>query len=78
MLLTCARVSHMAAVESWQAAFTAPPTGVVQASQTLAASTVAASRHTDVNVPVTVAGRAASVPSWVTIETLLTHVTAST
>lgn len=31
LFLTCARVGHMAAVESWQADLTALPPGVVQA-----------------------------------------------
>lgn len=82
VVLTSAGVGRSAVVETSHAGLTAPPPRVVHTLQTFAAAAIAASRHADVNVAVTSAGPAGSAhtgaPCRVSIETLLTDVTART
>lgn len=82
VVLTSAGVGRSAAVETRSAGLAAPPPRVVHTLQTFAAAAVAASRHAGVDVAVTSAGPAGSAhagaPRRVTVETLLTDVTAGT
>lgn len=75
-VLTFAGVAGSAVVETSHTVLTAPALRVVQTLQTFAAGAVAASRHADVDVTVTLAGPAAS--GRVRVETFLTDVTAAT
>lgn len=69
-------------VETSHTDLTALSPRVVQTLQTFAAAAIAASRHADVNVAVTLAGPAGSLhtgaPCRVAVKTLLTDVTART
>lgn len=76
VVLTFAGVGGAAVVEASHAGLAAPPLRVVHTLQTGAAAALAASRHADVDVTVTLTGSAAS--CGVAIETLLTDVTART
>lgn len=80
-VLTFAGVGDSAAVETSHTGLAAPSARVVQTLQTFAAAAVAAPGHADVDVSVTLAGRAESqpvAPRSFSEETFLTDVTART